>query len=253
MTHYKHFYSPATSVAHWIDYDNDLDLDLFIGNSGGTIDYLYENDGSGNFERATAGRLGLEITYVSDVTFGDFDHDGDLDYVNAAWGGASELFENDGRGAFYPKEAGDLGTVINFASSVLANDADRDGDLDLYFTHWPINQAGGEPNQFYFNESTEDNWVKIKLEGTESNRSGIGAKIIVTTNINGKETSQLRHVTSRTSWRSTATVTQHFGLADGNQIEEIEVYWPSGQSDIITKPVPVNQELLIKESEGIIQ
>lgn len=244
-------YSPATSVAHWVDYDNDLDLDLYIGNSGGTIDYLFANDGSGNFRKVRAGRLGLDITYVSDATFGDFDLDGDLDYVNAVWGGASEYFENNGEGAFTPAKAGDLGSVINFASSVSANDADNDGDLDLYLTHWPINKAGGEPNQFYINENADGNWIKIKLEGTDSNRSGIGAQIIITSRADGKEVHQLRHVTSRTSWRSTASLTQHFGLADADQIEEIKVQWPSGQVDEITRTIEANQIVQILEGAGI--
>lgn len=241
-------YSPATSVAHWIDYDNDLDLDLFIGNSGGTIDYLYENDGSGNFSKVTAGRLGLEITYVSDVTFADFDNDADLDYVNAVWGGASEYFENNGEGEFYPKRFGDLGTIINFASSISANDVDGDGDPDLYLTHWPINEAGGGPNQFYFNEGTQGNWIKITLEGSESNRSAIGAKIIVTAEIGGEEISQLRHVSSRTSWRSTASLTQHFGLANAGQIDKIEVQWPSGNTTVLDEPIEINRTLNIKEN-----
>lgn len=246
-------YSPSTSVAHWVDYDNDLDLDLFIGNSGGTIDYLYENDGSGNFTRVTAGRLGLDATNVSDVTFGDFDNDGDLDYIIAVWGGASEFYENNGKGEFFPNPAGDLGSVINFASSVSANDADGDGVLDLYLTHWPINEAGGEPNQFYINESATGNWIEIKLEGTDSNRSGIGAKIIVTAEIGGKQISQLRHVGSRTSWRSTASLTQHFGLGDADEIEKIEVQWPSGYIDTITESVSANRELVIREKNGIIK
>lgn len=246
-------YSPSTSVAHWIDYDNDLDLDLFIGNSGGTIDYLFENDGNGKFTKVTAGRLGLDATYVSDVTFGDFDNDGDLDYIVAVWGGASEYYENNGNGEFYQKPAGDLGMVINFASSVSANDANGDGDLDVYLTHWPINQAGGEPNQFYINESATGNWIEIVLEGTDSNRSGIGAKIIVTADINGESKNQLRHVSSRTSWRSSGGLNQHFGLDNAETIEKIEVQWPSGQIDRITEAIPINQRLMITEGKGIVE
>jgi len=245
--------SPASSVAHWIDYDNDLDLDLFIGNAGGFIDYLFQNDGTGNFTRVTAGRLGLDATYVSDVTWGDFDNDADLDFVIAVWGGASEYFENNGNGAFYPADAGDLGSVINFASSVSANDADGDGDLDLYLTHWPINEAGGEPNQFYLNDGNNGNWLKIKLEGTESNRSAIGATVTVSAHIRGGTVSQMRRVTSRTSWRSSGGLTKHFGLADAGATQEIRVSWPSGATDVIAEPVDVNQTITIKEGTGILK
>jgi len=243
-------YSPATSVAHWIDYDNDLDFDLFIGNVG-TVDYLFVNDGSGRFTKSTAGRLGLDATYVSDVVWADFDNDADLDYVIAVWGGASEYYENSGDGTFRQADAGDLGSVLNFASSVSANDADGDGDMDLYLTHWPINEAGGEPNQFYLNDSPGGNWLDISLEGNGSNRSAIGALVVVTAEIRGERVNQLRQVDARTSWRSTGSLIQHFGLGDAETIESIEVLWPSGNRNRMTVPVASNQRITIKEGMGI--
>jgi len=243
-------YSPRSSVAHWVDYDNDEDLDLFIGNVG-TIDYLFNNDGTGEFTKVQAGCLGLDVTYVSDVAWADFDNDADLDFLIAVWGGASEYYKNNANGEFYPAEAGDLGDVINFASSAAVNDSDGDGDLDVYLTHWPINEAGGEPNQFYRNNIQSGNWLKIKLLGTESNRSGIGAKIVVTAKIQKKVRTQLRYVSARTSWRSTGSLTQHFGLADAARTERIEVRWPSGHEDLITTPIAANQEITVEERRGI--
>lgn len=244
--------SPASSVAEWVDFDNDGDLDLFIGTTGGRIDFLYENDGAGMFSRITAGRLGLDATSVSDATWGDFDNDGDLDLVIAIWGGASELYLNNGSREFHRSKAGDFGSAINFASSVSANDADGDGDLDLYLTHWPINASGGEPNQFYRNDIQSGNWIIINLEGTESNRSGIGSKIIVTASVNGKRIQQTRTVTSRTSWRSSSSLTRHFGLADADVIQEVQVLWPSGISDTLQN-VATNRTVIIREGEGMVQ
>ena len=243
-------YSPATSVAHWIDYDNDLDLDLFFGNVG-SVDYLYANDGDANFTKTVAGRLGLDVTYVSDVAWGDFDNDADLDYVIAVWGGASEYYENR-NGNFHTADAGDLGSAIVFASSISANDADNDGDLDLFITQWPINEAGGAPNRFYRNENRTGNWLKINLVGTDSNRSGIGAEIVVEAEIRGQVIRQLRQVHSRTSWRSSASLTQHFGLGDAEAIRSIEVTWPSGHRNRMTLPVKANQTIKIREGVGIL-
>lgn len=238
-------YSPKCSVAQWIDYDNDLDLDLFIGNVG-TIDYLFNNDGSGKFTRVRAGRIGLDATYVSDLTWGDFDNDGDLDFVMAVWGGASRYYENNGKNEFYPALAGDLESDIDFASSVSVNDVDNDGDLDLFLTQWPINKAGGAPNLLFRNEGRHGHWVKIDLEGRQSNKSGIGARIIVTAIIRGQEKKQLRVVRSRTSWRSSGGLTQHFGLGDEQQIEKIEIRWPSGHIDTLAGK-PVDRKLVFRE------
>lgn len=251
-------FSPRTSVAHWVDFDDDLDLDLFVGNTGGTVDFLFENDGTGHFNTTQAGRLGLDATYVSDGIWGDFDNDADLDFLLAVWGGASTLFENDGQGQFHPTSAGpqargDFGQYIGFASSASASDYDADGDLDVYLTQWPINERGGAPNPFYVNEMDAGNWLQVDLRGTDSNRSAIGAKIVVTATVDGERRRQMRPVSARTSWRSTSTLTQHFGLAGARTVETIEIRWPSGHVDTIDGPIDVNQHLTIEEGRGIVQ
>lgn len=245
-------YSPPCSVAHWVDPDGDGDLDLFLGNTRGTIDFLYANDGTGRFERITAGRIGLDATYVSDATWADLDHDADLDLVIAVWGGASEVYLNDGTGALEPAPAGDLSDELGFASSVTAADADGDGDLDLYLTQWPINRDGGAPNRFYRNDGAAGHWIAVELEGTESNRSAVGATITVTARIGGKSRRQVRHVSSRTSWRATGSLTRHFGLADAETLERIEVAWPSGRTEVLDGPFPVDRTLEIVEGRGVV-
>lgn len=77
---------PAASVAHWVDYDNDGDLDLYLGTTRSAVDYLSANDGEGGFERVVAGRVGLDVTYVSDALWADVDNDADLDLAVAVWG-----------------------------------------------------------------------------------------------------------------------------------------------------------------------
>lgn len=243
--------SPRTSVAHWVDHDADGDPDLFVGNVG-TFDFLYENDGSGHFRRITAGRLGVDMTYVSDAVWADLDNDADLDLVLAVWGGASEIYLNDGSGALRRVQAGEFGQAVTFASSVSTSDVDGDGDLDLYLTQWPINEAGGAPNLLYLNNTDGGHWIRIVLEGTSSNRSGIGAEIVVTAEIGGAVRRQRRIVSARTSWRSANGPARHFGLADAGRIDRIEVVWPSGQVDEVPGPVEVNRTLTIVEGEGLL-
>lgn len=239
---------PASSVAHWVDVDNDTDLDLFVGTTPPSmIDLMFENDGAGRFTRVSAGRVGLDATYVSDALWADFDNDADLDLVIAVWGGASELYLNDGTGRLEAASSGDLGTTLGFASSVSASDIDADGDLDLFLTQWPINEAGGAPNQLYRNDAQTGNWIRIELEGTESNRSAIGARIVVDAVVAGRTVRQTRVVQARTSWRSANSHVQHVGLADAEVVEGIEVFWPSGTVDRLAGPLEVNRTVHLTE------
>ena len=240
-------FSPPSSVAHWIDHDADGHLDLFVGNSRGTIDFLYRNEGDGTFRRVAAGRVGLDATYVSDAAWADLDNDADLDLVIAVWGGACEIYLNDGQGALRPAAVEGFGETVVFASSVSPTDADADGDLDLFLTQWPINEAGGAPNLLYRNDGGDAAWLAVELEGRRSNRSGIGARITVTARIGGVLRRQVRRITSRTSWRSTGGLTAHFGLGDAERIERVEVAWPSGAADTLRGPIDPNRRLRITE------
>lgn len=238
-------YSPASSLARWVDYDADGDLDLFVGTTG-TFDFLYRNDG-GRFVATHAGRLGLDATYVSDALWADLDDDGDLDLALAVWGGGSEIYRNDGAVGFVPADAGEFGDHIQFGSSISAADPDGDGDLDLYLTQWPVNEAGGMPNELYRNEGAAGHWLVVELEGRESNRSGIGAEIEVTAQVDGSLRRQMRVVTSRTSWRASGPLSRHFGLGDAERVDRIRVLWPSGRVDTLDGPIPVDRRLVIVE------
>lgn len=239
---------PASSVAHWVDYDNDEDLDLFVGTTPPSmIDLMYQNDGTGHFRRVVAGRVGLDATYVSDALWADYDNDADLDLLIAAWGAASELYLNDGAGHLQASASGDLGLTLGFASSVSTSDIDQDGDLDVYLTQWPINEAGGTLNQLYRNDVEDGGWIRIRLQGVESNRSAIGARVVVEAVVGGRTVRQTRIVTARSSWRSSNSLVQHFGVGDAESVVTVEVTWPSGRFDRFGGPWEVNRTLDLME------
>ena len=88
------------------------------------------------------------------------------------------------------------------------------------------------------------NWIKVKLEGVKSNRSAIGARVLVS--YGGK--TQAQAVVSQSSFFSSNDPRLHFGLGSSHT-SNIEVYWPSGLHEIF-KDVGANQLLTIKEGIG---
>ncbi len=143
----------------WSDYDNDGDIDLFIGSgpANGTLgpDYLYKNllaeNGVQSFERITSGEIAATQRDGQLYNWIDYDNDGDLDlYITNYWGGTSnglpnELYRHDGSG-FTKITTGDLVTDESFSLASVWEDFDNDGDLDVYVT-----TDGGQNNSYYTN------------------------------------------------------------------------------------------------------
>ena len=151
------------TVGNWIDYDDDGDIDLFIGSgpANGTVDedFLYRNmlseTGSATFERITD--LPLDAERDGQVwNFIDYDNDGDRDgYVTNYWGGfangmPNEFFQNE-NGVFVETVSGPLVTDEGFSLSNVWADFDNDGDLDLFIT----NESGND-NVYYRNDGGPD-------------------------------------------------------------------------------------------------
>jgi hypothetical protein len=136
----------CTTVASWADYDNDGDLDLYVGRyldprvkipttfyaRNGEPNQLYRNDGGGRFtnvtEEAGVGDTGLCLGSV----FGDYDDDGDPDLYVVNDFGRSTLFRNEGDGTFtdVTVETGTLAYGAGMSASFA--DYDNDGRLDAY-------------------------------------------------------------------------------------------------------------------------
>jgi hypothetical protein len=143
----------------WSDYDNDGDLDLFIGSgpANGTLgpDYLYKNllteNGFQSFERILTGEIAETDRDGQLYNWIDYDNDGDLDlYITNYWGGQpdglqNELYRHDGS-SFTRITSGDLVTDESYSLASVWEDFDNDGDLDVYVT-----TEGGQNNYYYTN------------------------------------------------------------------------------------------------------
>jgi hypothetical protein len=220
--------SAFSSGSTWSDYDNDGDLDLFVGTQYRRANLLYRNEGNGLFSQVMEGDAAVEGGHPLGAAWADFDNDRDLDLLVANWGSAPVLYVNDGAGGLDHARVHDFSRTIGHASSVAIVDVNGDGAVDAYVGNWPNHPGEAEENLRFLNRDVRGNWLRIRLVGTQSNRSGIGARIALTTVRNGTAESQLREVSACTTWRSQDSLMQHFGLVDADEAASIEVRWPSG-------------------------
>ncbi|MCJ7503353.1 MAG: ASPIC/UnbV domain-containing protein, partial [Acidobacteriia bacterium] len=93
-----------------------------------------------------------------------------------------------------------------------------------------------------------NHWLVVKLVGTRSNRSAIGARVAVTAG--GRR--QIREVLSGSSYISQSDLRQHFGLGPAPRVDQIEVRWPSGQGEKVGS-AEADQFVTIQEGRGIVK
>ena len=228
------------------DYDNDGDFDIYVSNY--LKDFLLKNNGDGTFTDV-ADQIGI-INYGIGwgVNFFDFDNDGDNDVyiVNGAMIYESRerpnpLYRNDGDGTF-TNIARDLAVDDSGdgRGSVCA-DFNNDGYVDLFFA----NVLRGR-SMLYRNNGGNNNWITLKLEGTQSNRSAVGAKV----EVEAGGLKQIDEVRAGSSYASMHPLDMGFGLGQVNRIDSITIYWPSGYLQKLTN-VAVNQTLTVVEYSDV--
>ncbi len=192
----------------WGDFDNDGDMDVFVGASSG-VHKIMKNLGDGTFIDATASS-GLEAftaTGIENVTY-DFDNDGNLDLAS----NGSILYGN-----------GDMSfTVFNgvISGGSSFGDLNNDGFIDAF---------GGS---IKMNDTNSNNWVALNTVGTDSNINGIGARVEVHTSAG----IQIRDVRSGEGFRFMSSLNTYFGIGTETNIDNIIIYWPSGTIDNIENP-----------------
>ncbi len=232
------------------DYDNDLDIDLYWTSwPDDRIDRpnaLYEQTaplgGGPTFLEvaATSGTGDVDGWGIS-CNAGDIDNDGWQDFV--VTNGFSDttspnvLFHNNANGTFTDITAVLGGGDFDGRGTAFA-DFDDDGDLDLVLT-----ADADVPTRLWRNDTVHSNrWLTLVLTGSDSNRSAIGARIEVTTDLG----TTLQEVSGGAGRGSQNSLPVEFGLGPASAVETVRIAWPSGTETLLTG-VAMNQKRRVFE------
>ena len=238
------------------DYDLDGHLDLFKTHFTEDTNGLYHNNGKAEFESTTnVAHVGTENRFTCwGAGIVDLDNDGWPDLFMTTGSVYPEvertlpqypnktprvIFRNLGGGNFeeLTDEGGPGITATHCSRGCAFGDFDNDGDIDILI----INMS--EPPSLLRNDLRGNNhWLKLKLVGTTSNRSAIGARVLARY---GKRV-QAQEVLSQSSFYSANDMRLHFGLG-AETVVDLEIRWPSGVKQEL-KGVAADQILVIKEA-----
>jgi enediyne biosynthesis protein E4 len=244
------------------DVDGDGWLDLYITHLDFELNRLYHNNHDGTFDDDTyPSGIGNKAILMSGVAmkFLDYDNDGWEDILQA--NGAmldnihlyhSEvsyqepllMFRNLGKGHF-DKVSDSLGP--DFLHPVVGRglataDFDNDGDTDV-----AVVVRGDYPELLRNDGGNANHWLTVKLVGTRSNRDGVGAVLKLT----AQGFTQTKQAKGGTSYMSASDPRIHFGLGRRSTIDSLEITWPSGQVDHLTK-LPLDQIITVREGQGLV-
>jgi enediyne biosynthesis protein E4 len=237
------------------DFDGDGLIDLAVTNFFGETTSLYHNLGGGLFsDRAAEYGLAGPTRFV--LGFGlaalDANNDGRLDLIQAnghvndyrpktPYEMPTQLFLGEAGGRFVEgsNQAGPDLKIPRVGRGLAVADLDNNGRLDVLEVGERVRLA------LFHNQTPLDNhFVTFALEGTASNKDGVGAKIIVTAGSN----KQFAERFGGGSYMSASDRRMHFGLGPATKAHMVEVVWPSGRRDRFEN-LDVDQGYLLREGD----
>jgi hypothetical protein len=242
------------------DFDSDGRPDIHVTNFSDDYNTLYRNDGGGLFTDVSfeAGLGEITLPYLGWATaFADFDFDSDLDLLvvnghiypeadrfqsGTAYAQPNLLFENAGNGTFR-----DVSAQAGFGEKRLGRgaalgDVDEDGDLDVV-----VANMHALPSLLRNDGGSGGNWARLLLVGRESNRDGVGARVVLET-ASGAET---RTAKSGGGYLSSHDPRLYFGLGRASSVEKVTVLWPSGAVEAL-ESIASRREYVVKEGRGVV-
>jgi enediyne biosynthesis protein E4 len=236
------------------DYDNDGWPDLIVTDLSNEQYVLFRNTGKGLFlDESLGSRIGPESRLYSGwgVKFFDYDNDGWKDLFVAQ----SHVLDNIGitaghlkyeqpplllhnvRGKFARAGSGDVFQQPRVSRGAAFGDIDNDGDIDIV-----VANLGQNVSVLRNNMGSQNNWLGLRLQGTRSNRDGIGARIEVTSSSGAK---QFYTVNTSSSYLSASDRRIIAGLGT-DSVKSVVIRWPSGVVQRLAAP-GINRMLNVEE------
>ncbi|HTL67371.1 MAG TPA: CRTAC1 family protein [Lacunisphaera sp.] len=254
---------PIKSFPSWFfDYDNDGWPDLFvcgysIKNAGDILaDYLgsgpptserprlYHNNHDGTFTDVTKSAGLWKIIEGMGANFGDLDNDGWLDFYIGTGDPIlgtlipNKMFRNNGGASFQDVTTSGGFGQLQKGHGIAFGDLNNDGTQDIYSVVGGALIGDHYPNQLFANPGHGNHWLKLKLEGVQTNRSAIGARIKVVARTATGERAIYRTVGSGGSF-GCSPLRQEIGLGSAVAIDRVEITWPvTGKTQVMRGLAP---------------
>ena len=267
---------PINSFSCWFfDYDNDGRQDLFVNGFQGALadavrshlgqpaqgerPRLYHNEGPGGFRDVTMD-AGLDrVLLVMGSNFGDIDNDGYLDvYLGTGQPAYFYVLPNvmlkNVDGKRFEDVTTSTGTGhLQKGHGISFADYDRDGDVDVFLSSGGATPGDQAHNILFQNPGHGNHWINVRLVGTRSNRSAIGAEVQVDlSTASGGLTSRYRVIGSGSSFGGNSLATT-IGLGLATSIPTLRVHWPASGQRQTFHNIPVDRAIEITEGHDDYQ
>jgi len=270
----------SSCFASWFfDYDNDGWLDLctwnyefkenlsfyaarealHLSNDNTGKGYLFHNNHDGTFTNVTKAMELNQTAFAMGSNYGDIDNDGFLDmYIGTGNPNFESLVPNKMFLNIGGKKFADVTTNARVGNlqkghGVSFCDLDNDGDQDIYADMGGAFIGDSYPSAFYMNPGqTTNHWIYLQLEGTQTNRAALGAKVTLHFQEGGKSRTVYREVNSGGSFGD-SPFRREIGIGQADVIDKIIIHWPTSGIQQEFKNVQPNQFIKIREGQAEIE
>lgn len=264
---------PINGFACWFwDFDNDGKLDLYVNPysaklpelirsrlgepTTGERPRLFHNEGQGLFRDVTRAFGLTKVVIPMGANLGDIDNDGYLDmYLGTGRPPYSYLVPN----LLYRNVGGlkfeDVTTAtgtghLQKGHGVAFADWDHDGDSDLFLEAGGATPGDKAGNLLFQNPGGGGHWLNLRLVGTTSNRSAIGARVTVGARMpDGSISERHRLIGPGGSFGGNPLATT-IGLGEATAIASLRIVWPSGKSEDVFMDLPTDRAIEVTEGSN---